>query len=139
MQKNLPIGNEIISKLHSILRPFLLRRLKKDVEKQLPHKTEYLIKCQLSPRQRLLYDEFINRENRKSRMHSEDFLGLMNVLMQLRKVCNHPDLYEPRLIESPLLIIALHWIVHSNMIGIIDKKTGILINKSGIGLFFLSF
>lgn len=33
LQKNLPINQEILKKLHSILRPFLLRRLKKDVEK----------------------------------------------------------------------------------------------------------
>lgn len=112
LEKNLPISKDIISQLHSILRPFLLRRLKRDVEKQLPRKTEYLIKCQLSRRQRYLYDEFINRENRKKKIKSEDFLGLMNILMQLRKVCNHPDLHEPRLIESALFIMAIHYEVH---------------------------
>jgi SNF2 family DNA or RNA helicase len=29
---------------------------------------------------------------------------LNNVLMQLRKVCNHPDLFEPRSIESPMIL-----------------------------------
>lgn len=113
LQKNLPISLEIIKKLHSILRPFLLRRLKKDVEKQLPTKTEYLIKCQLSRRQRYLYDEFINKENKKNTARSEDFLGLMNILMQLRKVCNHPDLFEPRLIESPFVLVSLHYYISS--------------------------
>jgi len=125
LQKNLPISHEIIKKLHSILRPFLLRRLKKDVEKQLPTKTEYLIKCQLSRRQRYLYDEFINKENRKSTMKSEDFLGLMNILMQLRKVCNHPDLYEPRLIESPFFLISLHYYVSSLCKFDCDKRIGL--------------
>lgn len=103
IQKNQPINKEIIQKLHSILRPFLLRRLKKDVEKQLPTKTEYIIKASLSRRQRYLYDEFINKENTKRSMQKQDFLGLMNILMQLKKVCNHPDLFEPRHVESPVL------------------------------------
>jgi E1A-binding protein p400 len=34
-------------------------------------------------------------------MNSSDFIGMMNVLMQLRKVCNHPDLFEQRSVESP--------------------------------------
>lgn len=38
-----------------MLRPFLLRRLKKEVESQLPEKTEYLVKCDMSALQRFLY------------------------------------------------------------------------------------
>ena len=45
----------IIRRLHKVLRPFLLRRLKKDVESQLPEKTEYIIKCEMSGLQRVLY------------------------------------------------------------------------------------
>lgn len=45
----------IILQLHRILRPFLLRRLKKEVEKQLPDKTEYILKCDMSQMQRKLY------------------------------------------------------------------------------------
>ena len=91
LQKNLPVSQEILQKLHSILRPFLLRRLKKDVEKQLPTKTEYIIKCTLSRRQKYLYDEFIQRDQTKESMEVQDFLGLMNIVMQLKKVCNHPE------------------------------------------------
>jgi helicase SWR1 len=50
-----------VSKLHTMLRPYLLRRLKKDVEKQLPSKYEHLVLCALSKRQRFLYDEFMAR------------------------------------------------------------------------------
>ena len=42
----------IIRRLHKVLRPFLLRRLKKDVESQLPDKVEYVIKCEMSGLQR---------------------------------------------------------------------------------------
>ena len=44
-----------------VLRPFLLRRLKTEVEKQLPKKYEHAIMCRLSKRQRYLYDEFMSR------------------------------------------------------------------------------
>jgi helicase SWR1 len=68
-----------------------MRRLKKDVEKQLPKKIEYIIKCPLSRRQKYLYDEFIQRDQTKESMEQQDFLGLMNIVMQLKKVCNHPE------------------------------------------------
>jgi SNF2 family DNA or RNA helicase len=42
---------EVVTRLHGIIRPFILRRLKKDVEKQMPGKFEHIIKCQLSRRQ----------------------------------------------------------------------------------------
>lgn len=45
----------IIRRLHKVLRPFLLRRLKKEVESQLPDKVEYIVKCDMSGLQRVLY------------------------------------------------------------------------------------
>lgn len=45
----------IIRRLHKVLRPFLLRRLKKEVESQLPDKVEYIVKCEMSALQRVLY------------------------------------------------------------------------------------
>jgi len=44
-----------------VLRPFLLRRVKKDVEKQMPNKYEHVVKCHLSKRQRFLYEDFMSR------------------------------------------------------------------------------
>lgn len=90
----------IIDRLHSVLRPFLLRRLKKDVEKQLPQKHEHILRCRLSKRQRQLYEEYMASGNTRATLASGNFLGIMNCLMQLRKVCNHPDLFEGRPIIS---------------------------------------
>ena len=45
----------IIRRLHKVLRPFLLRRLKKEVESQLPDKVEYCIKCDMSALQKQIY------------------------------------------------------------------------------------
>lgn len=51
----------IIRRLHKVLRPFLLRRLKKEVESQLPEKVEYIIKCDMSALQRVLYHHMKRR------------------------------------------------------------------------------
>lgn len=101
MNQSQSLNMMVVQRLQSILRPFLLRRMKKDVEKQLPEKIEHIVKCELSRRQRFLYDEYINNNRTQQTLHQADFFSIMNVLMQLRKVCNHPDLFEPRAIESP--------------------------------------
>ncbi|KAL3123874.1 hypothetical protein niasHT_000031 [Heterodera trifolii] len=74
-----------------VLRPFLLRRLKKEVESQLPEKTEYVIKCDMSALQRLLYKHLrkgllIDSKHQAGR-------ALMNTVVHLRKLCNHPFLF----------------------------------------------
>ncbi|KAG6315569.1 swr1 complex component [Claviceps purpurea] len=86
----------IISKLHKVLRPYLLRRLKADVEKQMPAKYEHVEFCRLSKRQRELYDGFLSRSETKETLSSGNYLSIINCLMQLRKVCNHPDLFIDR-------------------------------------------
>ncbi|EFQ36591.1 SNF2 family domain-containing protein [Colletotrichum graminicola] len=86
----------IISKLHKVLRPYLLRRLKADVEKQMPAKYEHVEFCRLSKRQRELYDGFLARTETRETLSSGNYLSIINCLMQLRKVCNHPDLFVDR-------------------------------------------
>ncbi|KAF3938624.1 hypothetical protein ABW19_dt0202493 [Dactylella cylindrospora] len=89
----------IIRRLHKVLRPFLLRRLKKDVEAELPDKVEKVIKCKFSALQAKLYSQmkqngaiYVANENQKSGRVS--IKGLSNMLMQLRKICNHPFVFE---------------------------------------------
>lgn len=99
------VNQQLVTQLHGIIRPFVLRRLKKDVAKQMPGKFEHVITCKLSKRQRFLYEDFISRSSTRRAMRGSgggNFMSMMNVLMQLRKVCNHPDLFEPRPISSPL-------------------------------------
>ncbi|XP_063967591.1 helicase SRCAP-like [Lytechinus pictus] len=97
----------IIRRLHKVLRPFLLRRLKSQVEKQLPQKYEHVIRCRLSKRQRYLYDDFMAQTKTKETLSTGHFMSVINVLMQLRKVCNHPDLFEERPIVSPFTMIGI--------------------------------
>ena len=87
----------VIKRLHKVLRPFLLRRLKKDVEKDLPDKQERVIKCNRSALQARLYKQLV-QHNRINVMDSSGkktgMRGLSNMLMQLRKLCNHPFVFE---------------------------------------------
>ena len=93
-------SREMITNLHQILRPQLLRRLKVDVEKQMPGKYEHVVYCRLSKRQRYLYDAFMSRAQTRETLASSNTFSIMNALMQLRKVCNHPDLFETRDIKT---------------------------------------
>ena len=77
-----------------MLRPFLLRRMKSEVEAQLPGKAEYVLKCELSAMQKLMYRQIQGQG--LATMGAGGQLrvsGLNNVEMQLRKVCNHPYLH----------------------------------------------
>ncbi|CAI2167553.1 2721_t:CDS:10 [Funneliformis geosporum] len=87
----------IIRRLHKVLRPFLLRRLKKDVESELPDKIETVIKVKMSALQVKLYNQmkkhgalFVN----KGEKGKTGIKGLNNTIMQLRKICNHPFVFD---------------------------------------------
>uniref|UniRef100_W5M6I9 Snf2 related CREBBP activator protein n=1 Tax=Lepisosteus oculatus TaxID=7918 RepID=W5M6I9_LEPOC len=93
----------LVKRLHKVLRPFLLRRIKADVEKQMPKKYEHVVRCRLSKRQRFLYDDFMAQASTRETLASGHFMSVINILMQLRKVCNHPNLFDPRPIHSPFI------------------------------------
>lgn len=89
----------IIRRLHKVLRPFLLRRLKKDVEKDLPDKVERVIKCKMSALQLKLYQQMVNHRvlllgESVQGANTSGLKGLNNQIMQLRKICNHPYVFE---------------------------------------------
>lgn len=87
----------VIRRLHKVLRPFLLRRLKKDVEKDLPDKQERVIKCNFSALQAKLYKQLVNHNKlmvSDGKGGKTGMRGLSNMLMQLRKLCNHPFVFE---------------------------------------------
>jgi ATP-dependent helicase STH1/SNF2 len=88
----------VIRRLHKVLRPFLLRRLKKDVEKDLPDKQERVIKCRFSALQTKLYKQLVTHNKMAvsdGKGGKTGMRGLSNMLMQLRKLCNHPFVFEP--------------------------------------------
>ena len=91
----------IIHRLHELLRPFMLRRVKSEVLDQLPEKVEKILRCDLSSWQKELYSQI----SKKAVAENSGLLeqgeaqpvsrGLNNAVMQLRKVCNHPYLFSP--------------------------------------------
>ncbi|KAG5880736.1 hypothetical protein JTB14_009146 [Gonioctena quinquepunctata] len=89
----------IIRRLHKVLRPFLLRRLKKEVESQLPDKVEYIIKCEMSGLQKTLYQHMQNKGvlltdgSERGSKGKGGAKALMNTIVQLRKLCNHPFMF----------------------------------------------
>lgn len=86
----------LVTKLHSILRPFVLRRIKADVLPNLMEKKEYTLYVPMTPLQRLYYLSILDGSMRSivssSTQQRRTHINLRNVLMQLRKVCNHPYL-----------------------------------------------
>ncbi|CAH0475327.1 unnamed protein product [Peronospora belbahrii] len=83
-----------VADLHKMLKPYLLRRVKEDVEKSLPPKEETIVEVELTPVQkqwyRAIYEKntaFLNRGG-----NPRNVPNLMNVMMELRKCCNHPYL-----------------------------------------------
>ena len=92
---------EARDRLRRALRPFILRRTKREVAPELPSRTEQTIVCELEPQQRKLYDELRDHYRRsllgrieksglgKSRMH------VLEALLRLRQAACHPGLIDP--------------------------------------------
>ncbi|KAL2891892.1 putative DNA helicase INO80 [Ceratocystis lukuohia] len=97
---NTKLNEDQLKRLHMILKPFMLRRVKKHVQKELGDKIELDVYCDLTYRQREYYRNLRRQISvmdliEKATMGDDNDSGtLMNLVMQFRKVCNHPDLFE---------------------------------------------
>ncbi|PKU84185.1 DNA helicase INO80 [Dendrobium catenatum] len=130
------VNREVVDRLHNVLRPFILRRLKRDVEKQLPKKHEHVIYCRLSRRQRNLYEDFIASSETQATLASANFFGMISVIMQLRKVCNHPDLFEGRPIISSYDMAGIDIQLSSAVSSIFSSGPFSEVNLEGLNLIF---
>lgn len=79
-----------------------LGRSRSQVEDEMPRRFEQVIKCRLSSRQRHLYDDFMSTDETELDLRSGNVLRVLNVVLALKKICNHPDLLDSRSIVSPL-------------------------------------
>ncbi|XP_029685899.1 SWI/SNF-related matrix-associated actin-dependent regulator of chromatin subfamily A containing DEAD/H box 1B-like, partial [Takifugu rubripes] len=86
-----PFERDRISQAKLIMKPFILRRIKSDVLKQLPAKEEKVETCLMSEKQRALYQALFTKLKRST---SGEKRELCNVMMQLRKMANHPLLHR---------------------------------------------
>lgn len=94
---------EQVKRLHEMLGPHMLRRLKADVLKNMPTKSEFIVRVELSPMQKKYYKYILTRNyealNPKS---GGQTVSLLNVMMDLKKCCNHPYLFPVAAEEAPL-------------------------------------
>ncbi|CCM00896.1 uncharacterized protein FIBRA_02942 [Fibroporia radiculosa] len=97
-----------LRRLHMILKPFMLRRVKRHVQNELSDKIEVDIYVDLSARQRALYKALLANVSVADLLEKAANIGdadsarsLMNLVMQFRKVCNHPELFERADVVAP--------------------------------------
>ena len=85
-----------VAKLHDVLKPYLLRRIKEDVEKSLPPKEETIVEVALTSLQKRFYKAIFEKNTSYlyKGLKSSNQPSLMNVMMELRKCCNHPYLVK---------------------------------------------
>ncbi|KAG6726526.1 hypothetical protein I3842_02G084600 [Carya illinoinensis] len=110
---------EVVQQLHKVLRPFLLRRLKSDVEKGLPPKKETILKVGMSQMQKHYYKALLQKDLEVVNAGGER-KRLLNIAMQLRKCCNHPYLFqgaEP----GPPYTTGDHLITNAGKMVLLDK------------------
>ncbi|KAG5886139.1 hypothetical protein JTB14_011385 [Gonioctena quinquepunctata] len=92
-----------VKKLHEMLGPHMLRRLKADVLKNMPSKSEFIVRVELSLMQKKYYKYILTRNfealNPKG---GGQQVSLLNIMMDLKKCCNHPYLFPAAAEEAPL-------------------------------------
>uniref|UniRef100_A0A8B9JJ84 E1A binding protein p400 n=1 Tax=Astyanax mexicanus TaxID=7994 RepID=A0A8B9JJ84_ASTMX len=101
--------HKLVIRLHRMIQPFILRRSKRDVEKQLPKKYEHILKCRLSARQKSMYEDILTQPSAQEALKTGHFVSVLQVLMQLQRICNHPDLIQTRDTASSYTCLPLQY------------------------------
>ncbi|MBJ2122769.1 DEAD/DEAH box helicase [Flavobacterium sp. IB48] len=89
-------NEEVLSELKNLIQPYILRRTKEQVLKDLPELTEQIYYCDMDPEQEKLYE----KEKSKARNFllktdgSPDKISIINTLMKLRQLSNHPKMVD---------------------------------------------
>jgi DNA helicase INO80 len=106
--KGSKLNERQLRRLHMILKPFMLRRVKRHVQNELSEKIEIDHYVDLSSRQRTLYRALLANVSVVDLLEKAANIGdadsarsLMNLVMQFRKVCNHPELFERADVIAP--------------------------------------
>src|SRR5690606_30830655 len=93
--KKIQENETVIEELHSLLEPYMLRRMKEDVELSIPAKEETIIEVELTTIQKTFYRAILDKNRDflcKGIKVKSNLPNLINVLMEIRKCCNHPYL-----------------------------------------------
>ena len=109
----------VIQIIHRIIKPFMLRRTKADRATKLPDKIEMNISVGLSPVQLKVYQSLLENRTLLDE-HGMASSSYNNILMQLRKVCNHPYLFEG-IEEEGQEVFGEHLVTNSGKMIFLDK------------------
>ncbi|KAK7482613.1 hypothetical protein BaRGS_00026112 [Batillaria attramentaria] len=90
-----------VKRLHDMLGAHLLRRLKADVLKNMPSKSEFIVRVELSPMQKKYYKYILTRNFDALNAKGGNQVSLLNIMMDLKKCCNHPYLFPVAAQEAP--------------------------------------
>ena len=115
--------DNVVTQLHKVLKPFLLRRIKADVEKSLLPKQELNVYVKMSEMQRKWYQKILEKDIdavNGANGKRESKTRLLNIVMQLRKCCNHPYLFEGAE-PGPPFTTDEHLVFNSQKLLILDK------------------
>jgi SWI/SNF-related matrix-associated actin-dependent regulator of chromatin subfamily A member 5 len=115
--------DKIVQQLHQVLKPFLLRRIKNDVEKSLLPKQELNLYVGMTPMQRKWYQSILEKDIdavNGANGKKESKTRLLNIVMQLRKCCNHPYLFEGAE-PGPPYTTDEHLVYNSQKMLVLDK------------------
>ncbi|KAF7630507.1 chromatin remodeling complex WSTF-ISWI, small subunit [Aspergillus flavus] len=113
----------VVQQLHRVLRPFLLRRVKSDVEKSLLPKKEVNLYVPMSEMQVKWYQKILEKDIdavNGAAGKRESKTRLLNIVMQLRKCCNHPYLFEGAE-PGPPYTTDEHLVYNAGKMSILDK------------------
>ena len=113
----------VVQQLHRVLRPFLLRRVKSDVEKSLLPKKEVNVYIGMSGMQVKWYQKILEKDIdavNGAGGKRESKTRLLNIVMQLRKCCNHPYLFEGAE-PGPPYTTDEHLVFNSGKMLVLDK------------------
>ncbi|PSR98992.1 SNF2 family N-terminal domain-domain-containing protein [Coniella lustricola] len=113
----------VVQQLHRVLRPFLLRRVKADVEKSLLPKKEVNLYVGMSAMQVKWYQKILEKDIdavNGAGGKKESKTRLLNIVMQLRKCCNHPYLFEGAE-PGPPYTTDEHLIFNAGKLSVLDR------------------
>lgn len=129
----------MVKQLHRVLRPFMIRRLKADVAKTLPPKTESILTVGMTKKQKEVYRAILLRNMEAiTATKGGEKARLANILMHLRKVCNHPYLMEG-VEDRTLDPMGEHLIDNCGKLKLLDKLLPKLKEKGSRVLLFSQF
>jgi superfamily II DNA or RNA helicase len=87
--------HRMVERLRQRIRPFMLRRLKKEVARELPPRTDVVVRCTLGEREREIYDAILAATRKdivEQLQEGGNVLAALEALLRLRQACCHPSL-----------------------------------------------